>query len=181
MHTVITDNVHRHLEQQPQAVAAALRRLQPLQPLRDSLLALGMGHLAVACRTDLPAETAARTTSFSLTWQLAGGRRAHVSWALSVSALGTGDSLLSARIRAGTDCEGDGEALLAAWPVLGQIVESHTKRLLGAVTELGPASVWPPRPKSRGGLVRRAERARLQQMARELDARGHPKLHEHLA
>jgi hypothetical protein len=134
--TLITNHVPRHLEGSPEAASAALRRLEPLQPLRDGLTALGLAHLVSLRRTEVPAATATEAVSFGLAWPLADGSSARVAWTLSVAPAGDGDSLLSASIRAGTDSAAAGQQLLTAWALLGRIVESHTTRLLNTVTEL---------------------------------------------
>jgi hypothetical protein len=135
VNTLITNNVHRRLEEPFHSVAAALQRLEPVQPLRDALAALGVDELVSVRGTEVPAATASGTATFSLTWQLADAGPAHVAWTLSVTPFGDHNSLLSASIRAGTDSPAAGQKLLAAWPLLGRIVEAHTTRRLNAVTE----------------------------------------------
>jgi hypothetical protein len=132
---LITNNIHRRLEEPFETASLALRRLQPVQPLRDALIALGLADLVSVHETEVPAATP-ELTAFSLTWVLAEGSAAHVTWTLSVARFGDGDSLLSACVRAGTDSATAERQLLAAWPLLGRIVEAHTTRVLNAVTEL---------------------------------------------
>ena len=74
MHTLITNNLHRHLEVSPEAATAALRHLDPLRPLSDALTALGLTHQVSVRRTGVPAASAAErvTLTLSLTCQLAG-------------------------------------------------------------------------------------------------------------
>lgn len=136
MNTLLTNNVHRWLEGPPETALAALGRLDPLRPLHDALSALGLDQRVSVRRTDVAAAEAGDRLSFSLTWLLADGSPAHVAWTLSVSPAGDGDSLLSATIRARSDSAASDRQLLAAWPVLGQIVESHTTRLFNAVSKL---------------------------------------------
>ena len=136
MHALITDNAHRRLNEPFESVAAALRRLEPTQPLRDALASLGLSHLVSVQVTDVPATRSSAGASFGLTWQLADHVRAHVAWSLAVTPLDDHDSLLSADVRAGTDSPAAGQQLLAAWPLLGRIVSWHTTRLLDAIREL---------------------------------------------
>jgi hypothetical protein len=136
MNTLITSNVHRHIDEPVETVAAALRRLDLVQPLRDALAALGLGQLVSVHGTEVPAAGVPGMASFSLEWQLADASRAHVAWNLSVTPFGDDRSLLSANVRAGTKSAAGRQQLLAGWPVLRGIIESHTTRLLNAVTEL---------------------------------------------
>jgi hypothetical protein len=135
MNTLITTNVHRRLQEPFEAASVALRRLEPMQPLRDALTALGLAQNVSVRASQVPA-AAPGTATFSLAWPLAEGTNAHVTWSLSVAPFGEVDSLLSASIRAGVDSPAAEQQLLAAWPLLGQIVESHTTRMLNALTEL---------------------------------------------
>jgi hypothetical protein len=135
MNPLITTNVHRRLEEPFDAASVALRRLEPMQPLRDALTALGLGRTALVLASEVPAATPG-TATFSLAWPLAEGTHAHVTWRLTVAPFGEFGSLLSASIRAGVDSPAAEQQLLAAWPLLGQIVESHTTRMLNAVAEL---------------------------------------------
>jgi hypothetical protein len=136
VNVLITNNVHRHLGEPPQAVAAALRRIEPLQPLRDALAALGLDHLVSVRRTEVPASRPLEIDSFSLTWRLAHHSSARVVWMLSVKALGDQGSLVSATICAGSNSATGRQQLLVAWPLLGRIIETHTTRLLNAAAEL---------------------------------------------
>jgi hypothetical protein len=136
MNTLITNNVHRWLKEPPVTASAALGRLEPLQPLRDALSALGLDQRVSVRPTDLPGAECGDQLSFSLTWLLADGSPAQVAWTLSVSPAGDGDSLLSATIRARSDSAASDRQLLAAWPLLGRIVESHTTRLFNTVSKL---------------------------------------------
>jgi hypothetical protein len=136
MSALITNRVHRRLEGPPESAAAALRHLEPLQPLRDALAALGLGHLVSVCRMDAPVHAAPELASFSLTWRLGHRSVARIAWTLSITPIDDHESLLSASVRAGTDSADARQQLLAAWPLLGRIVEAHTTRLLNAATEL---------------------------------------------
>jgi hypothetical protein len=136
VNNLITNHLHRHLQTPPQTTSAALQRLDPLQPLRDALTALGLAHHVSLRRTDVPAATAGEPVSFSLAWPLADGSPAHIAWTLSVAPAGDDDSLISATIRASTDSAAADQQLLTAWPLLGPIVDSHTTRLLNTATEL---------------------------------------------
>ena len=136
MNSLITDNVHRYVEGPPDTASAALRRLDPLQSLRDALSVLGLEQRVSVRRTDVPAAEAGDRLSFALTWLLEDDSPAQVEWTLSVALAGDGGCILSATVRAGTDSPAADRKLLAAWPILGRIAESHTTRLLNAVREL---------------------------------------------
>jgi hypothetical protein len=136
MNTLITDNVHRRLEAPPEAASAALGSLDPLQPLRDALRALGVDQRVSLQGSRAPAAGANDQLSFSLTWLLAEESSAHVAWTLSVSPASDGASMISATTRAGGGSAPSDRQLLAAWPVLGRIVESHTAQLINTISTL---------------------------------------------
>jgi hypothetical protein len=133
----ITNTLYRRVEISPEAAAAALGHIDPLQPLSGALTALGLTDRVSVRRTELPAPTADQPLSLTLTWRLANANQAQVVWTLAVSPTGDGDSLLSTTIQARGDHPTADPQLLAAWPLLQPIIHSHTTRLLGAVTALG--------------------------------------------
>jgi hypothetical protein len=136
MKSVTTEHAHRPLDSGPAISALALRRIDPLRPLRDSLTALGLdGHVSIR-QINSTATAGAPTTAFGLSWPLRGGSRAEIIWTASIHPFGDGSSLLSISVQAGAEDPAGCEQLLAAWPLISDTLKAHTARVFRAVTEL---------------------------------------------
>jgi hypothetical protein len=135
MDPLITSNIHRRLEEPYEAAALALRGLDPTRSLRAATSALGLACLISICEIDAH-ERSAEMVAFSARWRLADGSAALLTWTVTVAPFGDGDTLLSASVRASTDSAAAEQQLLAAWPLIGGMAESHTRRMLDWVADV---------------------------------------------
>lgn len=135
MKSPITNTVRRPLDETPEVVGWALSHLDPLRPLTEALAALGCAGRAAMHKCDVSASSW-DTTAFSLSWLLGNEDVADITWTLSVLPFGDGASMLSSCVRARAQTAAGDEQLLAAWPLLGRVVESHTARMLDAIAAL---------------------------------------------
>jgi hypothetical protein len=133
MHTVITNHVYRPLDTSPETTALALSRLEPLHPLHEALMALGLGRIVSIERTEPPASGTLTPVRFSVVWPLPDGHLGRVSWTVAVDPRADSGALLSVAVGAGTEEPAGASQLVAAWPLIGQIVDAQTTRLLRSV------------------------------------------------
>jgi hypothetical protein len=132
----ITNNTHRPVDVDPQLAAIALDRVDPVRPLRDGLIALGLDQRVAIRPIHTKAGASTRSVSVAISWSLPGGSRAELTWTASVDPSADNRSLLSSSVQAGANDADGCQRLLAAWPSIGPVYESLTARLFGSVAEL---------------------------------------------
>jgi hypothetical protein len=104
-----------------------------LHPLHEALVALGLGRIVSIQRTEAQASGTVTPLKFSAVWPLPDGHLGQVSWTVTVDPDAESGSLLSVAVRAATDEPAAGSQIVAAWPLIGEIIEAQTTRLLRSV------------------------------------------------
>jgi hypothetical protein len=134
--SAIANHACRPVDATPATTVAALKRLEPLRSVRDALAAVGLDHVVSIRRTESPVGVANALTGFVVEWPLPSSGKAHINWTASVEMAGDGRSMLSVSVRADTDDPAARKELVAAWPLIGPVIDSETGRVFRAVTEL---------------------------------------------
>jgi 8-hydroxy-5-deazaflavin:NADPH oxidoreductase len=131
--TEIAQNSVIPFDSPPRTVSSVLERLDPLRGLADALEALGLTGAVSFDRLD---DSQNAITGFVLSWPLPEQGHVRVICEAIVQASSGGRSMVSVRIRADTDDPAGRSRLIAAWPLIGPVVEAQKARLTRALAEL---------------------------------------------
>ena len=120
------------------SAAAVLSRIDPMRSLADRLSALGLDDRAIWSDSgDL---------SYTLVWRFPDGY-ARLDWRIEVSSDGNGRTMLTLKL-AGRGSDAAARArLLAAWTLLEELAQAHTRRLARTLDDYANADdygVAPP-------------------------------------
>lgn len=132
----LVSSVSSRIEASPSAVVAALARLDAFSAVRQALVALGVARFVSTHQVALPAFSNTDSTAFAVSWPMPAGGVASVTWTASVRWTSGSEAMLFVNVQAMADEVCDEAVLVAAWPLIGPLIESQTDRLLRAVVEL---------------------------------------------
>ncbi|HKN94081.1 MAG TPA: hypothetical protein VJU60_07110 [Thermoleophilaceae bacterium] len=145
MNRPITRNFCKPVGAEPDRTYDALLRFEARPRLEEALSALGVSDRVISShRLEVAPH---RAVGHALVWRLANGGRAEITWTACVSTDGGEGSVISLKMRASADSAASRTELLAAWPLLGRMAESHARRMISAVAELAdrfPEDHWVP-------------------------------------
>jgi hypothetical protein len=126
----VTSSFARAVDADCGAVEELLGRIDPMRSLADRLSALGLDDRAIWSQND--------ERSYTLVWRFPEGH-ARLDWQIEVGRYGNGRTTLTVKLAGRGSTTVTRGRLLAAWTLLEELAQAHTRRLARALDDYANA------------------------------------------